>query len=133
MIETSVGGATVREVEPEIPPDLAMIVVVPTATRVAFPFDLTALLIMATDFAEELQVTDVVRFRVLLSEYVPMAVNCAVVPIAIEGFIGITATETSLFSAALLVVTPPQTIARTTISKRMIILFDFIDTHSERD
>ena len=45
VIETSVGGATVREVEPEIPPDLAMIVVVPTATRVAFPFDLPALLI----------------------------------------------------------------------------------------
>lgn len=61
-------AVTARIVEPEILPDLAVIVVVPTAFEVAFPFDLAALLMAATDFAEELQVTDVVRFRVLLSE-----------------------------------------------------------------
>ena len=61
-------AVTVRTAEPEILPDLAVIVVVPTAFEVAFPFDLAALLMVATDLAEELQVTDAVRFCVLLSE-----------------------------------------------------------------
>ena len=61
-------GVTVRVVEPEMFPDVAVIVVVPTAFEVAFPFDPAALLMVATDPAEELQITDVVRFRVLLSE-----------------------------------------------------------------
>ena len=59
---------TVKTVEPEIFPDLAVIVVVPAAFEVAFPFNPAALLMVATDPAEELQVTDVVRFCVLLSE-----------------------------------------------------------------
>jgi hypothetical protein len=62
-------GATVRVVEPEMFPDVAVIVVVPAPTEVvAFPFDPAVLLMVATDPAEELQVTDVVRFRMLLSE-----------------------------------------------------------------
>ena len=65
-METS--AVTVRVVEPEIFPDLAVIVVVPAAFEVAFPFDPALLLMVATDSAEELQVTDVVRFCVLLSE-----------------------------------------------------------------
>ena len=65
-MDTSV--MTVRVVEPETLLSLAAIVVVPPAPEVAFPFDLLVLLMMATDPAEELQVTDVVRFRVLLSE-----------------------------------------------------------------
>jgi hypothetical protein len=70
VIETSVAGVTVRTVEPEILPNLAVIVAVPTAFEVAFAFDLATLLMVATDLAEELQVTvtDVVRFCVLLSE-----------------------------------------------------------------
>ena len=59
---------TVRTVEPDIFPDLAVIVVVPEAMEAAFPFDFAALLMVATDWAEELQVTDVVMFFVLLSE-----------------------------------------------------------------
>jgi hypothetical protein len=61
-------GVTVRVVEPEMFPDVAVIVVVPTAFGVASPFDPAALLMVATDPAEELQFTDVVRFCVLLSE-----------------------------------------------------------------
>jgi hypothetical protein len=68
VIETIAGGATVMEVEPEILPDLAVIVAVPTVFEVVFPFDPAVLPIVATDLAEELQVTDVVRSRVLLSE-----------------------------------------------------------------
>ena len=40
---------------------------------------------------EELQVTDFVRFCVVLSEYVPTAVNCAVVPSAMPGSVVVTA------------------------------------------
>ena len=68
VIETSVAGVTVRVVEPEIFPDVAVIVVVPAATEVALPFDFAALLMVATDPSEELHVTEVVMFRVLLSE-----------------------------------------------------------------
>ena len=67
-IETSAAGAIVRTVEPEILPDLAVMVVIPTAFEVAFAFDVTALLMVVTDLAEELQVTDVVMSFVLLSE-----------------------------------------------------------------
>ena len=67
-IETSVAGVTVRVVEPETFPEVAVIVVVPTPTEVAFPFDPAALLIVTIDPAEELQITDVVISLVLLSE-----------------------------------------------------------------
>ena len=70
-MDWSVDGITVRIVAPETFPDTAEIVVVPAAIAVAVP----ALLMVATDCADELQVTDVVRSRVLLSEYVPVAVN----------------------------------------------------------
>ncbi len=68
VIKTRVAGVTVKVVEPEILPDLAVIVVVPIAFEVAFPFDLDTLLIVATDLAEELQITNVVMSFVLLSE-----------------------------------------------------------------
>ena len=59
---------TVRVVEPEMLPDVAAIAVVPTAAAVAFPLEPAALLMVATDVADELQVTAVVRSCVLLSE-----------------------------------------------------------------
>ena len=68
VIKTRAAGVTVRVVEPEILPDLAVIVVVLAAFEVAFPFDLATLLIVATDLVEELQFTDVVMSFVLLSE-----------------------------------------------------------------
>ena len=64
----SLPPVTVSVVEPEMLPDVAVIVVVPAATEVAIPFDPAVLLMVATDSAEELQVTDVVMFFVLLSE-----------------------------------------------------------------
>ena len=48
----------VRTVEPEIVPEVTVIVVVPAATVVAFPIDPAELLITATELAEELQVAD---------------------------------------------------------------------------
>jgi hypothetical protein len=62
-IETSIGVVTVRFVDPLIEPDAADIVVLPVATPVARP----ALVIVATAVFVELQVTELVRFCVLLS------------------------------------------------------------------
>ena len=59
---------TVRIVEPEICADVAVIDAVPAPTAEAFPFNPAALLTVATELAEELQVTDVVKSCVLLSE-----------------------------------------------------------------
>src|SRR5215472_10967313 len=90
-IETNTGAVTVRFVEPLMEPDVAEIVVLPVATPVASPASLP---IIATAIFDELQVTELVRFCVLLSLYVPVAVNCWATPLAIEGFAGVTASET---------------------------------------
>jgi hypothetical protein len=60
--DTSVAGVTVRVVEPEMFPDVAVIVVEPEAAEVARPLEPAALLIAATPVLEELQVTAAVRF-----------------------------------------------------------------------
>ena len=60
--ETSVAAVTVRLVEFEIFPDVAVIAVEPAATAVARPLEPAALLIVATPVLEELQVTEAVRF-----------------------------------------------------------------------
>jgi hypothetical protein len=94
-IDTSV-GVTVRVVEPEMLPDMAFIIVLPTDTDEASPLEPAVLLIVATDTFDELHVTDVVRFCVELSEKVPVAVNCWVVPRGMLGFAGVTAIDTSV-------------------------------------
>ena len=48
----------------DVPPDMAMIIVVPAATAAARPLES----IVATSGADEVQVTDVVRFCVALFE-----------------------------------------------------------------
>ena len=60
-IETRVGGFTVKEVDPLIVPEVAVIVEVPAATAVANP----AALMVATLVSEEVQVTELVRFAVV--------------------------------------------------------------------
>jgi hypothetical protein len=63
VIDRNVGEVSV--VEPEIPPELAVIVVLPpTGPAVAWPAEL----IVAAPVFEELQVTELVRSLVLLSE-----------------------------------------------------------------
>ena len=95
---------TASEVEPLTVPTLAWIVVRPAATPVANP----ELLIVATVVAEEVHVAVEVRFCVLLSEYVPVAVNCWLPPELTEAFAGVTAMETSVVTVKLapLLVTP---------------------------
>ena len=74
-MDTSVAAVTLNVVLPEIAPDVAVIVVTPTAAEVANPLEPAALLMVATAGLEELQVTDDVRSWVVRSEYRPVAIN----------------------------------------------------------
>ena len=67
-IDVSVAAVTVKVVEPEMLPNVALIVVDPAATGVARPLEPAALLIVAAAVLEEFQVADVVRFCVEPSE-----------------------------------------------------------------
>jgi hypothetical protein len=62
-------------------------------------------MVAAAEF-DELQVTVLVRFWVLLSLYVPVAVNCCVFPNGTEAFAGVTAIETNVAGATVRVVEP---------------------------
>ena len=106
--ETSVAGFTVSVVDPDRVPDVAVIVVEPAATGVASPIEPAVLLIPAMDDDDELQVTAVVRFCVEPSEYVPVAVNCCVLPMAMLGLVGVIATETSVAGFTISVVDPDR-------------------------
>ena len=63
-------------------------------------------MIVAAVVFDEAQVTEDVMFCVLLSEYVPVAVNCCVVPLGIEGLAGLTAMDTSVAAVTVSVVEP---------------------------
>jgi hypothetical protein len=67
-MDTSVAEFTVSVEDPDIPPDVALIVVEPAVTDVAKPLEPAALLMVATPAVDEFQVTDVVRSCVVLSE-----------------------------------------------------------------
>jgi hypothetical protein len=101
-IDCSVAAVTVRTVEPLIPPDVALIVEVPTPAPVARP----PVLIVAVAVVPELQVTVLVRFCVVPSLKVPVAVNCCVAPLAIEGFAGVTAIDCSVAAVTVSKVEP---------------------------
>jgi len=92
--------------DPETPPDADVIVVVPAVTAAASPFEPVALLIVATLVLDELQVAEAVKSCVVLFENVPVAVNCRVVPFAIEGLIGVTAIDASVAAVTVRVVEP---------------------------
>jgi hypothetical protein len=88
-MDTSVAAVMVRDVVPEMSPDVAVIIAEPEAIAVASPLDPAALLMVAAP-PEELQVTAPVRSCVVPSEYVPVAVNCSVELFAMERFVGVT-------------------------------------------
>ncbi len=81
---------TVRVVvgKEEILPKVAVIAVVPAATAVARPVLRPT---VATDGLDEIQVTSVLISWVVLSEYVPVAVNCWATPTGMLGLVGVTA------------------------------------------
>ena len=67
---------TVSAVVLETPPNVAVMVVVPGFAPAASPFEPDVLLIVAALVLDDAQVTEVVIFCVVPSEYVPVAVNC---------------------------------------------------------
>jgi len=91
-METSAAAVTVRLAEPLTVPEVAVTVVEPVATPVATPLVETA----AMPVGEVVHVTVLERFCVVLSEKVPVAVNCCVVPLAMELVAGVTAIDTSV-------------------------------------
>jgi len=105
-IDTSVAEVTASEVDPDILPDVAVIVVEPAAADVALPLEPAALLMAATVVDDDFQVTDVVTFCVELSEYVPVAVNCFDVPSAMLGLVGESVMETSVAGVTVSVAVP---------------------------
>jgi hypothetical protein len=93
---------TVRVVDPLTLADAAEIVVVPGAMPLARP----APLMVATELFEEFQLTELVRFCVLPSLYVPVAVNCCVAPGVIAGLAGVTAIDDKTAAVTVSVVDP---------------------------
>jgi hypothetical protein len=105
-IDTSAAPVTVSVVVPLIVPEVAVIVAVPSPTLLANPCVGAALLIVAAAGVSELHCTVSVMFCVLPSVYVPVAVNCSLVPNGITGIAGVTAIETSTAGMMVSVVEP---------------------------
>jgi hypothetical protein len=101
-IETSVAAVTVSVAEPFTAPKTALILLVPVPTAVTIP----PAVMVATPALCELQVTELVMFCVELSAYVPVAVNCSEVPLAIDKFGAVTAIETSVAAVTVKVADP---------------------------
>jgi hypothetical protein len=89
---------TVRGVEAEIAPKVAVIVDEPSATPVTTPFVPCTLLMEAVAGVAELQVTEAVMSWVVLSENVPVAVNWSVDPSPTVGLSGVMAMDESDFT-----------------------------------
>ena len=75
---------------------------VPKPAPVTRPLEVT----VATLVVCEIQVTELVRFCVELSERVPVAVNCSDVPLAIDRLDAVTAMDTSAAAVTVRVVDP---------------------------
>ena len=101
-IESSTASVTVSEAVPLTPARVAVMVVVPGIRVVAKP----PAAIVATELSELVQVAVVVISAVEASEYVPVAVNCWVLPAATDGAAGVTAIETSSAPVTVKVVLP---------------------------
>ncbi len=87
--DSSVASTTVSVVELVIFPKVALIIVAPFEMEVASPL----VPIVATFMFEEFQVTSDVKSWVVLSEKVPIAVNCCFNPLAKEELLGATARD----------------------------------------
>ena len=88
VIDTNVGGSseaavTSRLVVYSSPPEFAVIVVEPTEIPIAKPFSSIVAIVV-----RELDQATSVNTWLVLSEYVPVTVNCCVEPSVIEGLTG---------------------------------------------
>jgi hypothetical protein len=100
--ETRTAGPTLSVADAVMEPELAMMVALPTPAPVASPL----LAIVATAVEDELQITVLVRSCVLPSLYVPVAVNCWLVPFAIVALEGVTDSDVSTAGATVNVAEP---------------------------
>ena len=89
MVVVPATADTAKDVDPLTAPEVAVIVVVPGAPPAASPSPVT----VATFAAEEFQVAEVVRFLVLPSLSVPIAVNCTFAATTMDEFAGATAID----------------------------------------
>ena len=89
MIDDRVAAAMVKTVDPVTVAQVALTVADPVPTPVASP----VLLTLTVEMVSEAQVAVELRSCVLPSLNVPVAMNCCVVPKAIEGFAGVTAID----------------------------------------
>jgi hypothetical protein len=105
-IEVRVAAVTVRVVMPTTAPLVAEMSVVPTATLLASPREASAFEIVAVADVVDAHVTVPVRSCVVVSVKVPVATNCCLVPLAIDGVAGVTAIETKFAGVTVSVVLP---------------------------
>jgi hypothetical protein len=101
-IDVTVAAVIVTVSVPLNSPLAAVIVAVPALTPVTRPEALT----VATEASDELQVTCEPTSLVVLSENVPVAINCWVVPAANDGFVGVTAIDASVAAVTASVAEP---------------------------
>lgn len=107
MVVDVADAVTVNVVVPVIPPDVTLIVEVPAATPVARPPDE----IVALFVFDELHIAEPVIFCVVLSEYVPVAVNCCVALVAMLELSGVTTIDTNAAVCVVIVnVAIPETL-----------------------
>jgi hypothetical protein len=90
--DARIAGPTVRIAEAFIEPEVALMDVAPTPVPVAAPPPV----IVAIPVLEEVQLTEFVKSFVLPSVKDPVAVNCCILPLAIEGLLGVITKDTRL-------------------------------------
>jgi len=105
-IEVRTAEVTVTVVAPDTPPRVAVIVALPTPIPVTRPWLPGASLTVASVGAEEIQVTNAVRFWVVPSEKSPVAMSCSLVPSAIEELGGVIVIAVSTAAVTVTVVVP---------------------------
>jgi hypothetical protein len=98
-IDNKTGAVTAILADPVMVPEVAVIVVVPGVTLVAYP----AAPIVATAETDVVQVADCVKSCVLPSVYVPTASNCCPVPSGIAAPLGVIVMETKVAPTTLIV------------------------------
>jgi len=108
VVITSGAACTVRVVPPLTLPMVADIVAVPAEPPDANPTADT----VATAVLDDAQFAWLVRLAVVESEYVPVAVNCCVVPATMLGLVGVTAIDVNVFGACTVKTVPPLTLPR---------------------
>ncbi len=99
-MELRVALFTVKVVVVVTAPTVARIVLLPTARLEARPLAV----IVAAAVLLEVQEAEAVRSCVLLSEKVPVAVNCCVTPTGMEGLAGVMAMDTRVAEVTVMVV-----------------------------